>query len=246
MRWIDGRVVARRGWTASHFSLRIEAPLGDFEAGQFVRLGLQVGEETVGRPYSLVNPPSDPTLEVYFDVIPGGPLSGRLAALQPGDPILVGAQPYGFLVASEVPDGRDLWLIASGTGIGPFLSMLRSEAVWSRFENLRLVQAVRHAAELAYGDVVAAIAERGGERFRHIPFVSREPCAFALPGRVPAAIAEGALERRAGLAISSSTSRVMLCGNPGMVEDVTRVLEARGLARHRRREPGQILQENYW
>ena len=246
MKWLDGRVVARKAWTEHHFSLSIEADLPPFEAGQFVRLGLDVDGQVVGRPYSLVNPPDAEMLEIYFDIVPGGPLSTHLSVLDAGDPISVGEHANGFLVLSEVPDGRDLWLIASGTGVGPFLSMLRTPTLWQRFENVRLVYAVRHARELAYPEVVADIEREHGERFRFIPFVSRESCDFALSGRIPAAIAEGRLQERAGLAFSAEVSRVMLCGNPGMVEDATEVLKTLGLAKHRRKEPGQILTENYW
>ena len=246
MDWIEGRIVERRDWTAAHHSLRFEAPLAAFEAGQFVRLGLDIDGERVGRPYSLVNPPSDPILEVYFDRVPEGPLSPRLARLQVGDSLFLGARAFGFLVLSELPEGRDLWLIATGTGIGPFLSILRCDEAWQGFENIRLVQAVRHRAELAYGDVVDGLQRRHGDRFRHLPFVSREACDDALSGRVPAAIADGRLQARAGLEFSAEDSRVMLCGNPGMVTEATSALGEFGLKRNRRNEPGQICQENYW
>lgn len=246
MNWIEGRVLARRDWTEHHHSLLIEAAIAPFEAGQFARLGLEIDGQTVARPYSLVNPPQAPNVEVFFDVVPGGPLSPRLANLEPGRPIRVSDRAYGLLVLSEVPNGRDLWLLASGTGLGPFLSILRSGEAWRRFDNIRLVHGVRHARELAYGEVTAALARAHGEQFRFIPFVSREPCAFALPGRIPAAITRGVLQERAGLDFAAERSQVLLCGNPGMVEDSTAALEALGLKKHHRREPGQISKENYW
>ncbi len=246
MDWIEGRVIGRHDWTDHHHSLRIEAALPAFEAGQFVRLGLEIDGALVGRPYSLVNPPQEPTLEVYFDIVPGGPLSHRLARLEAGAAVRVGARAHGLLVLSQVPEGRDLWLMASGTGIGPFLSILRTDEVWRRFESIRLVQAVRRVRELAYADVIAAIAARRGARFRHLPFVSREACDFAMPARIPAALASGTLQARAGLDISADASRVMLCGNPGMVAETTTALTAFGLVRHKRGDDGQICQENYW
>ncbi len=246
MGWLNGKVSSRRAWTETHISLGIEAPLPAFEAGQFVRLGLEVDGEIVGRPYSLVNPPHMPPLEIYFDIVPQGPLSPRLAALSPGDEILVGSSPYGFLVLSQMPEGRDLWLIASGTGVGPFVSILESEAAWQRFENLRLVHGVRREAELAYRDRLQAIERGRGGRFRYLPFLSREEKDFALAGRIPAAIRDGRLQAAAGLEFDPALSRVMLCGNPGLVTDSLQVLAAAGFARHRRREPGQILLEEYW
>ncbi|MCB1956218.1 MAG: ferredoxin--NADP reductase [Rhodocyclaceae bacterium] len=246
MGWIEGRVAARRAWTETHISLGIEADLPVFEPGQFVRLGLDIDGETVGRPYSLVNPPGAGLLEVYFDVVPGGPLSPRLAALAPGDRLRVGSAPYGFMVLSELPEGRDLWLLATGTGVGPFVSILESQAAWGRFENLRLVHGVRRASELAYRDRLLAMEERHGGRFRYLPFVTREACDFALPGRIPAAIGDGRLAAWAGLPLDPRHARLMLCGNPGMVAGALEALAPAGFRRHRRREPGQILLEEYW
>lgn len=246
MGWIDGRVVARRAWTETHLSLSIEAPLPAFVAGQFVRLGLEIDGEVVGRPYSLVNPPGAALLEVYFDVVPQGPLSPRLARLQPGDALKVGSAAFGFLVLAELPQGRDLWLLASGTGIGPFVSMLESPPAWQGFANLRLVHGVRHASELAYRERLLALEAAHPGRFRYLPFVSREPCAFALEGRIPAAIADGRLQARAGLAFDPRHARVMLCGNPAMVADTMATLAEAGFSRHRRRAPGQVLVEEYW
>ncbi len=246
MAWIDGCVVTRRDWTASLVSLGIEAGLPAFEPGQFVRLGLEIDGVRVGRPYSLVNPPGAGPLEVVFDIVPGGPLSPRLAALQPGDTVHVGAEAFGFMVLSEMPEGRDLWLLATGTGVGPFVSILESEAAWQRFENLRLVHGVRHAEERIYRDRLMALEASHGGRFRYLSCVTREPCDDALTGRIPAAIADGRLAACAGLALDPRHSRLMLCGNPGMVGDTLAVLSKGGFRRHRRREPGEILTEAYW
>jgi ferredoxin--NADP+ reductase len=243
--WLEGTVVGRRNWTERLVSLQVEAPIEPYRAGQFIKLGLQIDGEVVGRPYSLVNPPEARPLEFCFGIVPGGPLSGRLAALAAGDGVLVAARANGFLTVEEVPPSRRLWLVATGTGIGPFLSILRCEAPWQRFERIVLVHAARRQGELMYGDVIASVAAARGARFRFVPFVSREPCAFALPGRVPAAIADGSLEARAELAIDEA-SHFMLCGNPAMVEDVTAALAARGLRKHQRKNPGHISVENYW
>ncbi len=244
--WIEGRVVGRRDWNGRMVTLQVEAPIEPYRAGQFIQLGLEIEGEVVGRPYSLVNPPDARPLEFCFNIVPGGPLSGRLAALEAGEPVLV-RRALGFLTVDEVPAARrHLWLVSSGTGIGPFLSILRSEAPWARFERVVLVHAARRAADLLYGEAIAAIAAARGERFRFVPFVSREATDFALPGRIPDAIADGALEARAGLAISLAASHFMLCGNPAMVEDVTFALEGRGLRKHQRKMPGHIAVENYW
>lgn len=243
--WIEGRVVRNIAWTDRLHSLRVAAEIAPFAAGQFIKLGLRIDGEEVGRPYSLVNPPHESPLEFCFSIVPDGPLSGRLAALREGDNLLVAPRANGFLVLSEVPEARRLWLIATGTGVGPFLSLLRTEEPWQRFERVVLVHAVRLAAELVYRDAMADIAAAHAENFAYVPFVSRETTDFALPGRIPQAIADGRLETRAQAAFDTQ-SHVMLCGNPQMVSDAEAALVARGLRKHRRREPGQISVESYW
>jgi ferredoxin--NADP+ reductase len=244
--WNEGRVVALKHWGGRLYSLRMEAPMAPFEAGQFVKIGLPIDGEMVGRPYSLVNAPGEQPLEVYFITVDGGPLSQRLVQLKPGDPIYIAPRTAGFLVLSEVPQARHLWLMATGTGVGPFLSILKTPTPWQRFEKVVLVQAVRTGAELTYRETVAAIAAEHPEQFIFVPFVSREDTEFAIRARIPQAIADGRLEARAGLSLSPDESQFMLCGNPEMVRDTTDALIARGFKKHRRRNPGHITVEAYW
>ena len=242
--WLDGRVLENRRWTDSLFSLRVAAPRLSFAAGQFVRIALDVGGERIARPFSFVNAPDDPVLEFYGVVVPEGPLSPRLARLQAGDAIHVADNPAGWLIVSEVPPADDLWLVATGTGIAPFMSILRTEAPWQRYRRVILVHAARRASELVYGDAIRELQSRKGQ-FRYISFVSREAHTESLAGRIPEAIRDGRLEALAG-PISPERSQFMLCGNPQMLRDVAAELAARGLKKHRRRSPGQITVESFW
>lgn len=156
------------------------------------------------------------------------------------------SQATGFLTLDEVPAGRDLWLLSTGTAIGPFFSMLADGEAFNRFENLVLVHGVRKGEELSYQDLIASFAEQYGERFRYVPFVSREPWPDAMAGRIPAAIANGQLQDRVGLEFSPELSQVLICGNPEMVKDTQQTLLALGLAKNLRRAPGNISAENYW
>ena len=244
--WTEGRVLGKVAWTDKLFSLRIAAGIEPFQAGQFTKLGLEIDGEVVGRPYSLVNSPDEQPLDFTFVVVPGGPLSAQLASLEPDARIWVAPRANGFLVLREVPDAAHLWLMATGTGIGPFLSILKTALPWERFERVVLVHAVRYARELIYPETVREIGQTHPDRFVSVPFVSREETDGALSGRIPQAIGDGRLEARAGIAIDAQSSQVMLCGNPQMVDDTTDALLARGLKKHRRREPGQISVENYW
>ena len=245
-RWLEGRVVGQKHWTDRLLSLQVAAPLGPFQAGQFVKLALDVAGERVARPYSFVNPPGMEPHEFYYNIVAEGPLTPRLAALSAGDQVYVAPGIAGFLVLSEVPDAENLWLLATGTGLAPFLSILRVEETWKRFGRVVLVHATRTAEEQVYGELLDAVAGARGERFRRVAFVSREKAPGALEGRIPAAIADGRLERAAATELSAARSHAMLCGNPQMVTDVTATLLARGMRKHRRRAPGHITVETYW
>ena len=263
--WIEGRVVGQRRWTQTLRSITVACAPIRFEAGQFTRIGLMVDGEVLARAYSFVNAPGDETCEFYYVIVPDGPLTTRLAALEAGDAILVSRQPAGFLVMSEVPDvlneavtGKppgtaegqgSLWMLSTGTGMGPFLSILATDEPWRRFSTVVLAHGVRHVADLAYGERIMALKSAYGAQFRHVPLLTRDAPSMrpgSLAGRIPDAIRSGALERAAGVPLSAPASRVMLCGNPGMVAESVAALAERGMKKHRRREPGQILLENYW
>ena len=184
--------------------------------------------------------------EFYFIIVPGGPLSPRLAALAPGEPVWMLPRANGFFCVSEIPEAESLWCISTGTGIGPFLSILRTDEPWSKFGRVVLVHSVRFGDELTYRDEIAAIGRARSGAFVYVPMVSRETVTGALAGRIPAAIDDGRLEARTGISLTPENAHAMLCGNPAMVDDTQKVLNARGMRRHRRKEPGHITLETYW
>jgi len=220
-----------------------------FQAGQFIKLGLPVEGEIVGRPFSFVNAPTIQPHEFYGVVVPGGPLSRRLAALDVGERIFLASKPSGFLVLEEVPDAENLWLLSTGTGIGPFLSILGSEAPWRRFRHVVLVHGTRSNEEQTYREFINAQAAQHPGQFHTVSALSG-PDATAgghvVTGRIPQAILDGRLESAAGVPLTPGDSQVMLCGNPEMIADVTDVLKSRGMKKNRRRSPGHITAENYW
>lgn len=244
--WLEGRVVSKTVWTERLLSLRIAADIEPFEAGQFIKVGLKIGDEIIARPYSLVNAPHERPLEICFSIVPGGPLSRSLADLDAGDTIWVAPRAHGFLILGETAKRPDLWLIGTGTGIGPFLSILKTEAPWQRFERIILVHAVRLARELMYRDLINRFSANPAEKFVYIPFVSGETTDYAMPGRITHAITDGRLELRAGTQFQLAQSAIVLCGNPQMVKEVQQLLTDRGLKKHRRFDPGNISVENYW
>ena len=245
-RWVSGQVIELHPWTETLYSLRVEAEIPAFTAGQFTKIGLTIEDEHVSRPYSFVNSPAEDFLEFYFVTVPDGPLTSRLVQLKAVDPIWVMKRASGFLTLDEIPDSRHLWMLSTGTAIGPFLSILKMPDVWRRFEKIVLVHAVRFARELSFQSTIERIKSQHGQQICYIPFVSREEHATALKGRIPAAIESGSLQDRSGMIITPDQSQVMICGNPDMVRDTTETLKALGLEKNRRRTPGHISVENYW
>ncbi|QOV64205.1 ferredoxin--NADP(+) reductase [Kosakonia pseudosacchari] len=245
--WVTGKVTKVQFWTDALFSLTVHAPVHPFTAGQFAKLGLEIDGERVQRAYSYVNAPSNPDLEFYLVTVPEGKLSPRLAALQPGDEVLLVSEAAGFFVLEEIPDCETLWMLATGTAIGPYLSILQEGKDLERFKNLVLVHAVRYAADLSYLPLMLELQKRYEGKLRIQTVVSRETLSGSLTGRVPALIESGALEEAVGLALNAETSHVMLCGNPQMVRDTTQLLkDTRQMAKHLRRRPGHITAEHYW
>lgn len=244
--WNIGKVIEHKQWSESLHSLYVESDIEPFEAGQFVKIALTINGEIIGRPYSLVNPPGSRPAELYYIEVPNGLLTARLSSLRPGDEILVAPKAHGFLILDELPPSRHLWMMATGTGIGPFLSILATDNPWTRFERVVLVYAVRYVSELSYQERIAQLYAKHSRQFSFIPFVSRETVDLTLTGRIPQAISDGRLEMHAGIEFSAESSQIMLCGNPQMVKDTSNVLIARGLKKNRRFDPGHITVENYW
>ncbi len=244
--WVQGRVVNNVRHAGGLFVLQVDAPVEPFLAGQYTKLGLNIEDELIARPYSMVNSPTQSMLEFYFNTVPNGEFTNRLKELDDGDDILVSPVPFGTFTLDEVPDAEELWLMATGTAIGPFISILKTDTAWERFSKIVLVHGVRETSDLNYRDAIAEFSARDAEKFSMVPFVSREKTNFALTGHIPDAIENGALEQRVGLELRPDRSQVMLCGNPGMIKQTKQVLDARGLKKNLRRKPGHVTTEHYW
>lgn len=239
--------------TPSLFSLRTTRDPGfRFRAGQFARLGVTKADgSTVWRAYSMVSSPHDEFLEFFSIVVPGGEFTSELSRLNVGDTLMVERQAFGFLTLDRFVDGRDLWLLATGTGIAPFLSILQDFEVWERFERIMLVYSAREQKELAYQDLITELGQRDylaeyAHKLTYIPIVTRETMPGTLRGRITTLIENGELEQAAGVELRPEYSRVMLCGNPQMIDDTRQLLKARELQLSLTRRPGHVAVENYW
>lgn len=271
-------VLSKTTWTPNLFSFTVSRPDSfKFTAGQFVRLGVNPSQlqhykqqnemsneviddklnaalnEDIFRAYSIVSSPFDEVLEFFSIVILDGAFTSQLQHLQIGDELLLNTLPFGFLTLAryQKPLPKDLWLLATGTGLAPFLSMLQDLKTWQDYETIVLAYSARSLAELAYIEKIKSLQEDFGAlvdnpaKLIFIPIVTREPVAGALTERLPKLLLDGTLQARAGMALDIDSTHVMLCGNPDMVEDTKEALKTLGLVMNRRGE-GNIAVENYW
>tara|TARA_B100001063_G_C16648538_1_gene494659 strand:+ start:252 stop:998 length:747 start_codon:yes stop_codon:yes gene_type:complete len=245
-KWVHGEVVNVKHWTESLYSVSVSAPEVKFVAGQYTKLSLSLKNEEVARPYSFVNSPDEEYLEFYSVSVPNGPLSSAMQTLKKGDSIKVGPRGNGFLILEEIPHVENIWMLATGTAIGPYLSILKTKDSWDKFKKVVLVHAVRYKKELTYQDTINTLKEEYKDRFIYISYVSREDSEYSLKGRIPKDISNGVLEKKADLKMKSDNTHVMICGNPEMLKDTTVELKKIGLKKHRRNSPGHITTENYW
>ena len=239
--------------TPSLFTLRTTRDPGfRFTAGQFVRLGVTKADgSTVWRAYSVVSSPFDEHLDFFSIVVPGGEFTSELSRLRVGDTLMVERQATGFLTLNRFVDGRDLWMLGTGTGVAPFLSILQDFEVWEKFERIILVYSAREARELAYQSLIQGLGQREylaeyAHKLTYLPLVTREQHPGALHGRITTLIENGELERAAGVELTPEHSRVMICGNPQMIDDTRQLLKQRDMQLSLSRRPGQVAVENYW
>jgi ferredoxin--NADP+ reductase len=244
--WIQGTVVDNIHWSENLYSLKIDADVDTFIAGQFTHLALDIDGERIDRPYSFLSAPGQHPLEFFFYTATGGLLSNAMEELQVGDSIWLKKKPNGFFTLSEVSSSKDLWLFGTGTGIAPFFSMLKTEEPWERFEKVVLVHGVRTNTDLRYQELIENFQHDRGDHFQFKAFVTREDVPGAYHGRIPAAITDASLESICGISLSPENSQVMLCGNPDMVKETVKVLEERGFKKNLPRNPGQITAEYFW
>ncbi|QRG09152.1 ferredoxin--NADP reductase [Xanthobacter dioxanivorans] len=237
-------------WTDTLFSFRTTRSQSlRFINGQFTMIGLEVDGRPLLRAYSMVSPNYDEGLEFFSIKVPDGPLTSRLQHLKVGDRILVGRKPTGTLIHDNLLPGRHLYLLGTGTGLAPFMSIIRDPDTYERFEKVVLVHGCRRVAELAYETLITRELPQDeflGPAVRdgliYYPTVTREP--FRHTGRVTDLIETGKLFADIGLPpLETAHDRVMLCGSPAMIADIRTGLDARGFTEGSMSEPGHYVIE---
>ncbi|MEQ1828490.1 MAG: ferredoxin--NADP reductase [Pirellula sp.] len=246
LQWISGTISRKQVWSDGLFTLFIHCPgVTPHESGQFHQVGMQLSEKHLHRPYSVASPHGD-TLEFFIVRVDEGELTPRLWNMKEGDAIDVSAKATGGFTLSHTPSADCIWLLATGTGLAPYIAMLRETNIWERYKKIVLVHGVRFATDLAYQDELKSFHDRHPDRFHAVPVVSRAEVPGAISGRITTAIEKGTLESATNTPLSADNSVVMMCGNPQMLDDVEALLGARGMTRHKKSKPGHIVVERYW
>lgn len=244
-RWEQTTVTRHIRWDEDLFTLCLDTPR-DFHAGQFTLLAREDASARGGhvkRAYSIASAPGHP-LEFFVVEVKDGALTPFLKDLGPGDPLWVGRRTTGRFTLDRVPSAPVLWMLATGTGLAPYVSMLRDGAVFQRFERVVLLHGVRHERCLAYRAELEAFA--AGGRLSYVPVCSREDVPGTLRGRIPERIADGAVAALTGIALDPTSHQVMLCGNPGMIDQMVHELGAMGMDTPKPGRAGQVHLERYW
>jgi ferredoxin/flavodoxin---NADP+ reductase len=246
----DAKVLSVYHWTDRQFSFTTTRDPGfRFQSGQFTMIGLPVDGKPLLRAYSLVSPHWDETLEFLSIKVPNGPLTSRLQHIKVGDTVLIGRKASGTLLTQNLLPGKNLYLLSTGTGLAPFMAMVRDPDVYELFEKIILVHGCRQVSELAYDQVITQelpqnefFGEQVQSKLIYYPTVTREP--FRNQGRIPPLLASGKLTDDIGLSrISLEADRFMLCGSPEMLKDTRVLFDTLGMTEGNMSHPGHYVIE---
>jgi ferredoxin--NADP+ reductase len=249
-KYLHEKILTVHHWTDTLFSFTATRDPGfRFRNGEFCMIGIEVEGKPLVRAYSMVSANYEEHLEFLSIKVQDGPLTSRLQHIQPGDTLLVSQKPVGTLVADALLPGKTLWMLCTGTGLAPFMSIIKDPEVYERFDRMVLVHGCRRVAELAYRDFITHLlpeneyfGEMVREKLIYFPTVTREP--FDNQGRITELMDSGQLTRDLGLPdLSLEHDRVMICGSPGMLKDLTDRLKARGFAEGRENKPAHYVIE---
>ncbi|MBB5368216.1 MULTISPECIES: ferredoxin--NADP reductase [unclassified Janthinobacterium] len=246
----EERVLSVHHWTDTLFSFTTTRDTSlRFSNGHFTMIGLRVDGKPLLRAYSIASANYEEHLEFFSIKVPGGPLTSRLQHLQVGDTVIVGRKPTGTLVSDYLLPGKRLYMLSTGTGLAPFLSIVRDPDIYERFDQLILVHGVRQVDELAYHDLLVDhlpnhefLGEMVTDKLRYYPTVTRED--FRNTGRITELIENGKLFEDLGVpALDPAVDRVMICGSSDMLRDLKEMLEERGFKEGNTSTPGDFVVE---
>jgi len=245
----EEEVLSVHHWNDTLFSFKTTRDPGfRFENGQFIMIGIEVEGKPLLRAYSIASANYEEHMEFFSIKVQDGPLTSRLQKIKPGDKLLTSTKPTGTLLVDSLKRGKHLYLLATGTGLAPFMSVIKDPEVYERFDKVILTHGVREVSELAYQEIINELPENEffGEmvkgKLMYYPTVTREE--FLTQGRLTDALTSGELSRSLGLPdINVEDDRFMLCGSPSMLKDFCEILDAKGFKETIRSDIGEYVIE---
>ncbi|WP_343192590.1 FAD-binding oxidoreductase [Buchnera aphidicola (Taiwanaphis decaspermi)] len=246
--WVKAKVISIKKYNGNLLKIILHADILPFIAGQFTKFLIKKKNSIkIRRAYSYVNSPKSNNLEFYIVKIKKGVMTSKLFKLNIGDDLIISKKSFGFFILKNIPKSYYLWMFATGTGIGPYLSMLQDKNHTLKFNNIILVHAVKYFKELCYLDLMYDLKKKYKGKLIIKNVLSREYNSETLTGRIPNLIKNKLLENSLNISMNKNNSHVMLCGNPNMVKNTEKVLiKYKNMKKHLNRNPGHITKENYW
>lgn len=243
-------VLSVHHWNDTLFSFTTSRdPSFRFKNGHFTMIGLEHEGRPLMRAYSIASANHEDQLEFFSIKVQNGPLTSKLQRIQVGDQILISRKPTGTLINDNLLPGKHLYLISTGTGLAPFMSIIKDPEIYEQYEKVILTHGVRELSELAYADIIQDhlpsneyFGDMVSDKLLYYPTVTREP--FRNQGRLTDLIAIGKLTKDLGLPpLNTDDDRFMICGSPSMIKDTTRILDKMGFTEGRNNQPGHYVIE---
>ncbi|QJC29937.1 ferredoxin--NADP(+) reductase [Enterobacteriaceae endosymbiont of Plateumaris sericea] len=248
--WVIGKIKKINYWTKNLFSIILNAKVNHFIPGQFTKLSLIIDGKRIHRAYSYINSPENINHEFYIkNIETKGHLTPYLYKLNNNDEIMISKNASGIFTINNINSCKNLWMISTGTGIGPYLSILQNGSYLEKFKNIILIHAVKYITDLSYINLIDKLKIKFQNKLIIQIITSREKKQnhLLLKGHIPELIKNGVLEKKIGIIINKNNSHIMLCGNPQMVYDTQKLLEENyGLSKNLKNKKGNITVEKYW
>ncbi|QJC36487.1 ferredoxin--NADP(+) reductase [Enterobacteriaceae endosymbiont of Donacia simplex] len=246
--WSIGKIKKIKYWTENLFSIIINAKINNFSAGQFTKLALDINGKKIQRAYSYINSPNNQNYEFYISNIKKGKLSPYLYNLKINDKIFISKNSSGTFILNNIQSCKNLWMLSTGTGIGPYLSILQDKVCFKKFAKIILIHSIRYIEDFNYLNLVKSIEKNYYNKLIVQIILTRNTnINNFLYGYIPNLIKNGQLEKKIGIKISPRNSHIMLCGHPEMIQQTQNFLEKnRGFSKNLKNQNGNITSERYW
>ncbi|QJC31634.1 ferredoxin--NADP(+) reductase [Enterobacteriaceae endosymbiont of Donacia tomentosa] len=246
--WTIGTIKKIKYWTKTLFSIILNAKTNTFIPGQFTKLALKINGKKICRAYSYINCPQNKNHEFYISTITNGKLSPFLYSLKEDDYIMISKNATGVFTLNNIKSCENLWMLSTGTGIGPYLSILQDGNCFNMFKKIILIHSVRYINDHSYLYLVNNIKQKYSNKFIFRTIVTRDSFKnnVTLKGYIPDLIKRGIIEKKIGIKINND-SHIMLCGNPNMIRETISILEIdKNLSKNLKDKNGNITSEQYW